>query len=55
MLDGDEKLFKSTTPKALHKMYGELKKKLEDSVGTSESNEVAESLLTFKQFLENNG
>jgi hypothetical protein len=36
-------------------MYGELKKKLEDSVGTSESNEVAESLLTFKQFLENNG
>jgi len=55
MLDGDEKLFKSTTPKALHKMYGELKKKLEDSVGTSESNEVTESLLTFKQFLENNG
>jgi cytidyltransferase-like protein len=55
MLDGDEGLFKSTTPKALHKMYGELKKKLEDSVGTSESNEVAESLLTFKQFLENNG
>ena len=55
MLDGDEKLFKSTTPKALHKMYGELKKKLEDSVGASESNEVTESLLTFKQFLENNG
>lgn len=55
MLDGDEKIFKSTTPKALHKMYGELKKKLEDSVGTSESNEVTESLLTFKQFLENNG
>ena len=55
MLDGDEKLFKSTTPKALHKMYSELKKKLEDSVGTSESNEVTESLLTFKQFLENNG
>ena len=55
MLDGDEKLFKSTTPKALHKMYSELKKKLEDSVGASESNEVTESLLTFKQFLENNG
>lgn len=55
MLDGDEKLFKSTTPKALHKMYGELKKKLEDSVNSSESKEVTESLLTFKQFLENNG
>lgn len=51
MLDGDEKLFKSTTPKSLHKMYGELKKKLEDSVNASEDR-VVESLLTFKQFLE---
>ena len=52
MLDGDEKSFKKMTPKSLHKLYGELKKKLEDSVDSSEDVEIKESVLTFKQFIE---
>lgn len=52
MLDGDEKSFKKMTPKSLHKLYGELKKKLEDSVDSSEGVEIKESVLTFKQFIE---
>ena len=52
MLDGDEKSFKKMTPKSLHKLYGELKKKLEDSVNSSENVEIKESVLTFKQFIE---
>jgi cytidyltransferase-like protein len=52
MLDGDEKSFKKMTPKSLHKLYGELKKKLEDSVNSSEDVEIKESVLTFKQFIE---
>ena len=52
MLDGDEKSFKKMTPKSLHKLYGGLKKKLEDSVDSSEDVEIKESVLTFKQFIE---
>jgi len=50
MLDGDEKLFKKLTPKEIHSMYGELKSKLEDSMGV-----VAESksIMTFDQFIKN--
>ncbi len=52
MLDGDEKLFKKLTPKALHNMYAELKSKLEDSVGVvAESTEV--EFLTFDKFIKN--
>ena len=52
MLDGDEKLFKKLTPKALHNMYAELKSKLEDSVGVvAESTEV--EFLTFDNFIKN--
>jgi cytidyltransferase-like protein len=51
MLDGDEKLFKKLTPTPLHKMYKELKSKLEDSMGVlAESDEVT---LTFDQFIKN--
>jgi cytidyltransferase-like protein len=52
MLDGDEKLFKKLTPKPIHNMYGELKTKLEDSMGV-----VAEStsteFKTFNDFIKN--
>lgn len=50
MLDGDEKLFKKLTPKAVHNMYGELKQKLEDSVAANES---VETFLTFDSFIKN--
>ena len=46
MLDGDEKLFKKLTPKQIHNMYGELKDKLEISMGANESH-----LMTFEQFI----
>ena len=46
MLDGDEKLFKKLTPKQIHNMYGELKDKLEISMGNNESH-----LMTFEQFI----
>jgi len=50
MLDGDEKLFKKLTPKAVHNMYGELKQKLEDSMSANES---VETFLTFDSFIKN--
>ena len=49
MLDGDEKLFKQLTPKAIHGMYKELKSKLDISMGV-----LAESVLTFKEFINKN-
>ena len=52
MLDGDEKLFKKLTPKPLHNMYGELKDKLEQSMGVvAESVEI--DFLTFENFIKN--
>lgn len=52
MLDGDERLFKKLTPKGIHGMYGELKMKLEDSMGVAaESNEP--EFLTFDEFVKN--
>lgn len=52
MLDGDEKLFKSMTPKAIHSMYKELKSKIEDSMGVvAEGNTLTESIMTFEQFI----
>lgn len=52
MLDGDEKLFKKLTPKPLHDMYGELKSKLEDSMGImAESVEL--EFQTFNDFIKN--
>ena len=52
MLDGDEKLFKKLTPKPLHSMYGELKSKLEDSMGVmAESTEI--EFQTFNNFIKN--
>ena len=52
MLDGDENLFKKLTPKPLHGMYGELKQKLEDSMGVmAESVEV--EFQTFNNFIKN--
>ena len=54
MLDGDEKTFRSMTPKAIHKMYGALKSKLEKSMDlVSESIELDNSLMTFEQFIKN--
>ena len=52
MLDGDEKLFKKLTPRGIHGMYGELKMKLEDSMGVAaESNQT--EFLTFDEFVKN--
>jgi len=45
LLDGDEKLFQSMTPRSLHKMFKLLKQKLEDSVGV-----LQEQILTFTEF-----
>ena len=45
LLDGDEKTFKSMTPRSMHKMYKLLKGKLEDSVGA-----LQEHILTFSEF-----
>ena len=48
----DERLFKKLTPKGIHGMYGELKMKLEDSMGVAaESNEP--EFLTFDEFVKN--
>ena len=52
MLDGDEKLFKKLTPKDIHGMYGELKMKLEDSMGVAAESAQPE-FLTFDDFLKN--
>jgi len=51
MLDGDEKLFKKLTPTPLHKMYKELKSKLEDSMGVLTESEI--ETMTFDQFIKN--
>lgn len=52
MLDGDERLFKKLTPRGIHGMYGELKMKLEDSMGVAaESNQT--EFLTFDEFVKN--
>lgn len=52
MLDGDEKLFKSMTPKAIHSMYKELKSKIEDSMGVvAEGNTLTDGIMTFEQFI----
>jgi len=51
MLDGNEKLFKKLTPKEIHHMYGELKSKLEDSMGVVAESDI--NTMTFDQFLKN--
>ena len=53
MLDGDEKLFKKLTPRAIHKMYDELKSKLEDSMGVVAESNSTDDLMTFEQFINN--
>ena len=52
MLDGDEKLFKKLTPKGIHGMYGELKQKLENSMGVM-AEATQPEFLTFDDFLKN--
>ena len=52
MLDGDQKLFKKLTPKGIHGMYGELKQKLEDSMGVMAESAEPE-FLTFNDFIKN--
>lgn len=44
LLDGDEKTYKSMTPKSMHKMYKLLKQTMEESV------ELQEQVLTFSEF-----
>ena len=44
LLDGDERTFKSMTPKSMHKMYELLKQTMEESV------EMQEQVLTFAEF-----
>lgn len=44
LLDGDEKTYKSMTPKSMHKMYKLLKQTMEESV------ELQEQVLTFLEF-----
>jgi cytidyltransferase-like protein len=44
LLDGDERTFKSMTPKSMHKMYELLKQTMEESV------EMQEQVLTFVEF-----
>lgn len=51
MLDGDEKLFQSMTPKSIHKMYDDLKMKLETSMGVLAESKLSEGLMTFEQFI----
>ena len=50
LLDGDEKLFQSMTPKAIHNMYDSLKSKLEISMGVFVESKVIEGIMTFEQF-----
>jgi len=50
MLDGDERLFQSMTPKAIHGMYDDLKTKLETSMGVFAESNVTEGIMTFEQF-----
>ena len=52
MLDGDEKLFKKTTPKSIHKMYDILKSELEKSMELVVASKiVSESIMTFEQYM----
>ena len=51
MLDGDEKLFQSMTPKSIHAMYNDLKMKLETSMGVLAESKLSEGLMTFEQFI----
>lgn len=54
LLDGDERAFKSMTPKAIHKMYKTLKDELEKSmqlVTTSKEHEFPIGLMTYEQFI----
>ena len=52
MLDGDESLFKKTTPKAIHKMYDVLKSELEKSMEmVAASKVVSESVMTFQEYM----
>jgi cytidyltransferase-like protein len=50
LLDGDEKQFQNLTPKAVHKMYSELKTKIEDSMGVV-TESVTNEIMTFEQFI----
>lgn len=53
MLDNDEKLFKKTTPKAIHKMYDVLKSELEKSMEmVAASKVVSESIMSFQQYMD---
>lgn len=51
LLDGDEKTFKKMTPKAIHKMYSDLKAKLEDSMGVVAESVEVKGLMTFEQYI----
>jgi cytidyltransferase-like protein len=50
LLDGNEKQFQNLTPKAVHRMYKELKSKIEDSMGVVAEN-VSTEIMTFEQFI----
>jgi cytidyltransferase-like protein len=50
LLANDEKQFKNLTPKAIHSMYGELKAKIEDSMGVV-AESVSTEIMTFEQFI----
>ena len=54
LLDGDEKEFKKTTPKAIHKMYDVLKSELEKSMAlvTASKDVIKEgNFMTFEQYM----
>jgi len=51
MIDGDEKLFKKLTPNAIHRMYDDLKSKLESSLATVESVKESNEIFTFEQYV----
>jgi len=50
MIDGDEKLFKKLTPNAIHRMYDDLKSKLDVSLATVESIKESKEILSFEQY-----
>jgi cytidyltransferase-like protein len=53
LLDNNEKEFKKTTPKAIHKMYDTLKVELEKSMEmVTASNAVSESIMSFQQYMD---
>ena len=53
LLDGDEKTFKKTTPKAIHKMYDILKSELEISMDMVAAGNITEekAIMTFEQYM----